>query len=121
MEDIEQIRRRKMRQMERMLKEKKLADETKQRERLEIDRILTQVLEPDALQYLKEVRSSSPEVASKIEETVIGFVVQRRIRYKIDRVIVKAIERKIRGLEPTISFVRKGKRMEISEKLREAD
>lgn len=121
MDDIEQIRRRKMRQMERMLKEKKLADETKQRERLEIDRILTQVLEPDALQYLKEVRSSSPEVASKIEETVIGFVVQRRIRYKIDRVIVKAIERKIRGLEPTISFVRKGKRMEISEKLREAD
>lgn len=107
--------------MERMLKEKKLADETKQRERVEIDRILTQVLEPDALQYLKEVRSSSPEVASKIEETVIGFVVQRRIRYKIDRVIVKAIERKIRGLEPTISFVRKGKRMEISEKLREAD
>lgn len=121
MEDIEEIRRRKMREMQKMLKEKKLADERKQKERQEVERILSQVIQPDGLAYLKEVRASSPEVAAKIEETIIALVVQRRIRYKIDRIIVKAIERKIRGLEPTISFVRKGKRMEISEKLKQGE
>ena len=107
--------------MEKMLKEKQLQEEQRKRERDEVERILSQVLTPDAMKYLAAVRSSSPWVAGKIEEIIIALVVQRRIRQKIDKVIVKAIERKVRGIEPTISYVKKGKRMEISEKLREED
>ena len=119
MEDIEEIRRRKMRRMEKMLKEKQLQNQQKERERGEVERILSQVLMPDAIQYLASIRSDSPQIADKIEEIVIALVVQRRIRQKMDKVVVKAIERKVRGIEPTISYVKKGKRMEISEKLKE--
>ena len=121
MDSLEEIRRRKMRRMEKMLKEKQLQNEQSKRERDEVERVLSQVLSPDALKYLATVRSSSPSVAGRIEEIVIALVVQRRIRQKIDKVIIKAIERKVRGIEPTISYVKKGKRMEISEKLREED
>ena len=121
MDEIEEIRRRKMRQMEDKLKQRKLQEEQMERERSEVDRILAQVLMPDAISYLTALRSQNPQVAGKIEETVIALVIQRRIRQKIDAVIIKAIERKVKGIEPTISFQRKGKRMEISEKLREED
>jgi DNA-binding TFAR19-related protein (PDSD5 family) len=121
MEDIEDIRRRKMRQMERRFQARKLQDEQKQTERHEIDRILDQVLKPDAVEYLNGLRSTDGVVAGKIEEIVISLAIQRRIRYKIDKVIIRAIERKVKGVEPTISFVRKGKKVEISEKLKDAD
>jgi DNA-binding TFAR19-related protein (PDSD5 family) len=121
MDEIEEIRRRKMRKMEKKLKQRKLQEEQLERERSEVERILAQVLMPDAIAYLGSLRSKSPEIAGKIEETIITLVIQRRIRQKIDAVIIKAIERKVRGIEPTISFQRKGKRTEISEKLREED
>jgi DNA-binding TFAR19-related protein (PDSD5 family) len=121
MDDIEEIRRRKIRKMEEQLAQRKLQEEQLERERSEVDRILDQVLMPDAVDYLKNMRTRSPQVTKKIEETVITLVVQRRLRQKIDLVIIKAIERKVRGIEPTISFQRKGKRMEISEKLRGED
>ena len=121
MDDIEEIRRRKIRKMEERLAQRKQQEERMERERSEVDRILDQVLMPEATGYLRNMRDRSPQVAKKIEETVITLVIQRRIRQKIDLVIIKAIERKVRGIEPTISFQRKGKRMEISEKLREED
>ncbi len=118
MDDIEQIRRRKIAEMQRRLKERKFCDEHKERERQEIDRILGGVLTPDAVKYLRDIHSSAPGIAERIEETIIGLVVQKRIQYRIDKVIIKAIERKIRGIEPTISFVRKGKRTTISDTLK---
>ena len=121
MDEIEEIRRRKMRQMEEKIKQRKLEEEQQDRERTEVDRVLAQVLKPDAVAYLKNLRAQSPDVAGKIEETIISLVIQRRIREKIDVVIIKAIERKVKGIEPTISIQRKGKRTEISEKLREED
>ena len=121
MDDIEEIRKRKMRQIGRRLQEKKLREDQREVERREVERILTQVLKPDAHEYLRSVRAASPYVGKKIEDMVITLVVQRRIWYKIDKVIIRAIERKVRGIEPTISFMRKGKKMEISEKLREAE
>ncbi len=121
MDEIEEIRRRKMRQMEQRLREKQLQEEKVEDERRQVERILGQVLKPDAMSYLGQLRSSSPAVANKIEEILIGLVIQRRINYKVDKVIIRAIERKVRGVEPTISFSRKGKRIEISEKLRGED
>ncbi len=121
MDALEEIRKRKMRRMEKMLKERQLQEEQKKRERDEVERVLSQILTPDAIKYLAALRSSSLGVAEKIEEIIIALVVQRRIRQKVDKVIIKAIERKVRGIEPTISYVKKGKRMEISEKLREED
>jgi len=120
-EDLEEIRKRKIQRIQRKIQEKKLEEERRQRERHEREEILGQVLTPEAYEYLSSLRSSSPQVASKIEEILLALVIQRRIRYRIDRIIIRAIERKVRGIEPTITFMRKGRKIEISEKLREAD
>ena len=53
MDEIEEIRRRKMRQMEQKIKQRQLEEEQQERERSEVDRILAQVLMPDAAAYLK--------------------------------------------------------------------
>jgi DNA-binding TFAR19-related protein (PDSD5 family) len=121
MDDIERIRRRKMREIESRLRDRELQKEQKEMERQQVQRVLGQVLKEDALEYLGKLRDSSPDVAAKIEEIVLSLAIQRRVRYKIDKVIIRAIERKVRGIEPTISFVRKGKRTEISERLKEDD
>ncbi len=121
MDEIELIRRKKLLELQRKLEEKKKEQERQAQERRQLDQILSRVLESDALSYLNSMRQSDPEVASKMERIIVALVVQRRILQKIDRIIVKAIERKVRGLEPTISFVRKGRRIDLSEKLREEE
>jgi programmed cell death protein 5 len=121
MDDIEDIRRRKMREMQKRLKEREIKQSQEEQERRELETLLGQVLKPEASQYLEKLRGESPGVARRIEQIIIALVLRRRINYKIDKVIVKAIERKVKGVEPKITFMRKGKRMEISEKLREED
>ncbi len=121
MDEIELIRRKKLLELQKRLEEKKREEEREAEERSQLNEILSSTLEPDALSYLDSIRRSDPKVATKIENIIVALVVQRRILRRIDRIIVKAIERKVRGLEPTISFVRKGRRIDLSEKLREED
>ena len=109
-----------MRMMEKRIREKKLKEDKEHEQREEgAGRFLAQVLNRDAIQYLNGIRSSRPEAARRIEEILEGLVAQGRLRQKDDRLLVKAIERKVRGIEPTITFVRKGKRTDLRKELKE--
>ncbi len=121
MDDIEEIRRRKIREMQKRFKEKEAQQAQEEQRRQGLNSILNQVLTAEATKYLKTIRSSDQKVAERIEEIIIALTIRGRIRSKVDKVIVKAIERKVKGVEPKITFMRKGKKMEISEKLREED
>ena len=70
--------------MEKMLKEKQLQEEQRKRERDEVERILSQVLTPDAMKYLAAVRSSSPSVAGKIEEILQILPLGKRRRFHLE-------------------------------------
>lgn len=128
-DELEKIKQRKLKQLlERAeqlqsMKARQENDQQEQAARVKEARlqILTRVLDPEAHNYLRQLSTTKPETVEKIESIIISLVLQRRLTY-VSKVQIRALERRIEGVEPSITVKRRGKKAEsFSEAIRKED
>lgn len=128
-DELEKIKQRKLRQIleraEQMQSTKaKLEKETKE-QATEVKKarmqILSRILEPDANKYLAQLRDSKPEIAQRIENIILSLFLQKQL-ISVSKVQIRALERRLEGVEPSIMVKRRGKKMKsLSDAIRKED
>lgn len=128
-DELEKIKQRKLRQIleraEQMKSTKaKLEKETKE-QATEVKKarmqILSRILEPDANKYLAQLRDSKPEIAQRIENIILSLFLQKQL-ISVSKVQIRALERRLEGVEPSIMVKRRGKKMKsFSDAIRKED
>lgn len=73
--------------------------------------ILARTLDPEASDYLAHLKTTKPDIAQQIESIIVTLVIQRRLNY-VTKVYIRALERRIEGVEPSILVKRRGKEAE---------
>jgi DNA-binding TFAR19-related protein (PDSD5 family) len=107
-DELARIRKRKM---EALLKAQKVREEveaasaerSKQREQ-----VLQAIFEPDAFSYLKELKITKPQIAKKIEDVALALYLRQQLISPIPKMGVILVQRKLEGVEPTITVKRRG-------------
>ncbi len=114
--ELEKIRERKRAQLRKTLEAKKKEEETKKAQEMQendlkarMKQLIQQLLMPDALVYLNNLRKNNALLASKIEDTIMVMYVNHLIDEKLTLVDVKAVERRFTGKESSIMVKRRGK------------
>lgn len=94
-EDIEEIRRKKLLEMQKKLAEQQKAQEEAIRQEMELeaqlDAIMRQILTPDARERLGRVKLVKPELARQVELILVQLFQAGQIREKIDDAKLKRI------------------------------
>ena len=114
--ELEKLRERKKAQLLKAIEAKKKEEDTrKAQEMQEKDlkarkkQLIQQLLMPDALVYLNNIRRNNEPLASKIEDTIMVMYANHLIDEKLTLVDVKAVERRYTGKESSIMVKRRGK------------
>ena len=89
---------------------KKEQDDLIQKQKIELDekkeRIMEQLLLPDALDYYKILKNNNPVIAETIENTLIHMLTQNQLYNKLQKIELQVLVRKLLGHEPTIKVKR---------------
>jgi DNA-binding TFAR19-related protein (PDSD5 family) len=114
--ELEKIKERKRAQLLKALEAKKKEEEMKAKKEMQekdlkarMKQLIQQLLMPDALVYLNNIRRNNESLASKIEDTIMVMYVNHLIDEKLTLVDVKAVERRYTGKESSIMVKRRGK------------
>jgi DNA-binding TFAR19-related protein (PDSD5 family) len=119
-DELERIKLRKLEELRRHAAERQKLEEDKKKTGETNKKILVAVLEPNASQYLEELKARDAVTAAEIEDIVVRAALSRQLRYKLEAVDVEALERRIKGIEPRIVIKRRGRdEVEFDEKLKE--
>jgi programmed cell death protein 5 len=102
--ELEEIRRRKMMELQRMREEEIQREQMKQQIELQKKAILRQILEPEARERLARLKLAHPDIAEAVENQLILLAQSGRIRNKISDDVLVSILRQIasRKREPRI-------------------
>jgi len=115
--ELEKIKERKRTQLLKALEAKKKEEEMKKaQEKQDKDlkarkkQLIQQLLMPDALIYLNNIRRNNEPLANNIEDTIMVMYVNHLIspEERLDRIDVKAVERRYTGKESSIMVKRRG-------------
>ncbi|NJE07980.1 DNA-binding protein [Thermococcus sp. M39] len=94
-EDIEEIRKRKLMELQRRLAEQQKAQEEAARQQVEVEAqiqaILRRILTPEARERLARVKLVRPELAQQVELILVQLYQAGQIREKIDDAKLKKI------------------------------
>jgi len=114
--ELEKIKERKRVQLLKALEAKKKEEEMKKAQEMQekdlkarMKQLIQQLLMPDALVYLNNIRRNNEPLASKIEDTIMVMYVNHLIDEKLTLVDIKAVERRYTGKESSIMVKRRGK------------
>ncbi len=114
--ELEKIRERKRAHLQKALEAKKKEEESKKDEEIKAKtleerkkQLIQQLLMPDALVYLNNIRKNNEPLANKIVDTIMVMYVNHLIDEKVTLVDVKAVERRHTGQESSIMVKRRGK------------
>jgi DNA-binding TFAR19-related protein (PDSD5 family) len=119
-DELERIRVRKMEELRRQAAQRQKLEEDKKKGEDAKKKILAVVFEPDATQYLIELKKRDATTAAEIENTILKLVLSRQLKYKVDAVDIETLERRIKGIEPKITIKRRGKEeVDLTDKLKE--
>ncbi|WXG46124.1 MAG: DNA-binding protein [Candidatus Atabeyarchaeum deiterrae] len=119
-DELERIRVRKMEELRRQAAQRQKLEEDKKKGEDAKKKILAVVFEPDATQYLIELKKRDATTATEIENTILKLVLSRQLKYKVDAVDIETLERRIKGIEPKITIKRRGKEeVDLTDKLKE--
>lgn len=121
MSDQDELEKIKQRKMKRFLeraeqlksKEKKLENNQQEqatRVKEAQSQILAKILDPEARKYLAYLNDTKPNIAQKIESTILPLVLQNRIFY-VSKIDIRALERRIEGVKPSILVKRRGEKI----------
>ncbi len=72
------------------------------------NQLLKEILAPSGKEYLGKIRTSKPDLARTIEDTLILLISRGRLRGKVDELAIKVLERRIERKEPSITIARRG-------------
>ena len=85
-------------------------DDLIQKQKIELDekkeRIMDQLLLPDALEYYKILKKNNPNMAEAIENALIYMLTQNQLVNKLRKNELHVLVRKLSGQEPTIKIKR---------------
>jgi DNA-binding TFAR19-related protein (PDSD5 family) len=118
-DELEKIKQRKLKRLleraEKMQsmkdKEEEVQQEQETRAKEARSYILARTLDREASNYLAQLRNAKPETAQQIESIIVTLVLQKRLDY-VTKVHIRALERRIEGVEPSILVKRRGKEAE---------
>ncbi len=128
-DELEKIKQRKLKQLleraERMQSTKAKLEEKQKEQAAEVMKarmqILSRILEPDANKYFARLRGSKPEIAQRIENIILSLFLQKQL-ISVSKVQIRAIERRLEGVEPSIMVKRRGKKIKsLSDAIRKED
>lgn len=118
-DELEKIKQRKLRQLLERAEQQQAAkahQENEQQNQEDKERemrtqLLDRYLDSEARQYITQMNATKPQTAQHIETIIISLILQNRVNY-ITKVQIRALERRIEGVEPSISVKRRGKKIE---------
>ncbi|MBS7639343.1 MAG: DNA-binding protein [Candidatus Bathyarchaeia archaeon] len=105
-EELEEIRRRKLMELQQRLLQEQEAAEARKRIEMEKQAILRRILTPEARQRLANLKMVKPEFASQLEIQLIQIAQQGRINIPIDDEQLKEILRRIQTSKREIQIRR---------------
>ena len=105
-EELEEIRRRKLMELQQRLLQEQEAAEARKRIEMEKQAILRRILTPEARQRLANLKMVKPEFASQLEIQLIQIARQGRINIPIDDEQLKEILRRIQTSKREIQIRR---------------
>lgn len=109
-EELEEIKRRKLLELQRRLEEERRREILRQQREMQKQAILRRILTPKARERLSNVKLVRPELANLIEEQLIALAQSGRIRIPITDDVLKSI------LEEIASQTHREFRIRIREK-----
>ncbi len=109
---------RKLAQMQRRIAVAREEEERRRRREEERARLISSITTRDGAEKLEALRSSSPELARKIEDVMLEIGRIYGFRVVFDRYAIEAIRRKLTGEETKIRIQREGRTIDFSEYIR---
>ena len=106
-DELEELRRRKMAELQRQQTQQAMMQEQAQRMEAEKQAVLRQILTPEARERLGTVRMAYPDVAQAVEEQLIRLAQMGRIDRPIDENTLRQILRKVSPQKRDINIERK--------------
>ena len=111
MSNIEELRRKRMEQLQKQVAQQSAEAESQERMRREFEaqkkQIMMQILTPEARGRLANIRLTKPEFVEQIELQLIQLVQMGRIKSKITDQQLKELLKKVTGQKREINITRK--------------
>ncbi len=106
-EELEELRRRKVVELQRQQEQQALMQEQAKRMEAEKAAVMRQILTPEARERLATVRMAYPDVAQAVEEQLIRLAQMGRIEKPIDEPTLRQILRRVSPQKRDINIERK--------------
>ncbi len=91
MDDLDEIRARKLQEYQRRLQEQAELERQREMQEMQINAILSKILTPDAKARLSNVRLANPRLAERVTATLVYLYQSGRVARKITDVELKKI------------------------------
>jgi programmed cell death protein 5 len=106
MEDIDELRKKKLMELQQRLQEERLEEEQRRRIELQKRSILMEIMTPEARSRLANVKIAKPEFATQIENLFIQLAQSGKLKQKITDSQLKQMLAKISGKKREIKIKR---------------
>jgi len=108
-DELARIRQRKIHKLVEEKHRQEAAKEAKTVQDKERKKLLQIIFMPDAIEYLGELRKNKPQLASRIEDIAILLYSQQQLPGQIPKMGVFLVQRRLEGVESSITVKRRGK------------
>ncbi len=105
--ELEQLRRRKMAEIQAQQERQAMAAEQQRQVEEQKQLIMRQILTPEARDRMATLKMAYPEIARSVEDQLIALVQAGRIQNKVDDATLKQILRKVAPQKRDITIERK--------------
>ncbi|MGC9517035.1 MAG: DNA-binding protein [Methanomicrobiales archaeon] len=107
MSDIEDIRRKRMQELQQKAAESEAQEQARQELEMQKKQILMQILTPEARGRLANLRLTKPEFVEQVELQIIQLAQMGRIQSKINDEQLKELLKKLSGKKREINITRR--------------
>lgn len=107
MSDIEELRRKRMQELQKRAAESETQEQMRQEFEVQKKQVIMQILTPEARSRLANLRLTKPEFVEQIELQLIQLAQMGRVQSKITDEQLKELLKKLSGKKRDISITRK--------------
>lgn len=107
MSDIEDIRRKRMQELQQKAAESEVQEQARQELEMQKKQVLMQILTPEARGRLANLRLTKPEFVEQVELQIIQLAQMGRIQSKINDEQLKELLKKLTGQKREINITRR--------------
>ena len=107
-DELARIRKRKMEKLIQQQQQREAVDEAIAEREKERERVIQSLFFPDALDYLKELEKTKPQLGRRIEDIAITLFLRQQLTTRITKEGVMLVQRRLEGVESKIMVKRRG-------------